>query len=148
MAQVEIPYYETSYFVFSNFSPHSVEIDGVVYPTVEHAFHAQKFDDEALRERFRTCGSPLAAWELARERKSQRRADWGEVKVEVLTDIIRAKIRQHKEVQDALLATGAEEIVELNPQDEFWGSGATGHGQNQTGKILMKLRDELRRGEL
>ena len=43
---IKIPHYETSYFLFSNFSPHRVVYKGVSYPTLEHAFQAQKFLDE------------------------------------------------------------------------------------------------------
>lgn len=140
---INIPYYETSNFVFSNFSAHTVFFDGIKYPTVEHAFHAQKFDSPEIKDKFINCSSPLVAWQLARELKPQRRDDWDEVKVDILKDIIRAKIDQHVEVRDALLSTGNEEIIEQNPKDDFWGSGPDGLGQNQTGKLLMELRAEL-----
>jgi len=140
---IEIPYYETSHFVFSNFSAHTVEYNGVNYPTAEHAFHAQKFDDPLLADKIRDCGSPLAAWQLAHELKPQRRSDWNDVKVAILTDIIRAKVNQHQEVKDALLSSGSEEIIEINPNDDFWGSGPDGNGQNNTGKIFMQIRSEL-----
>lgn len=140
---IAIPYYETSGFVFSNFSPHSVAYRGVTYPTAEHAFHAQKFSDATIVDQINTCGSPLAAWKLAHEHKGERRGDWADVKVQILTDILRCKALQHLEVKNALLATGIEDIVEINPNDGFWGSGADGKGQNQTGKILMQIREEL-----
>lgn len=145
---VKIPYYETSGFCFSNFSAHAIEFQGVKYATAEHAFHAQKFDDTKLREEIVGCGSPLAAWELARKLKPQRRADWNDVKVGILTDIIREKVRQYPEVRTALEETGNREIIEVNENDDFWGTGADGNGQNHTGKILMKIRDELVDGVL
>ncbi len=140
---IRIPYYETSNFALSNFSAHKIVFDAVEYPTVEHAFHAQKFSDETLRMQIRSCGSPLEAWTLARELKARRRNDWNNVKVGILTELIRAKIQQHTEVKDALLATGTEEIIEINPNDAFWGNGKDGTGLNHTGKILMLFRDEL-----
>lgn len=140
---ITIPYYEASNFVFSNFSAHTVTFGDVTYSTAEHAFHAQKFSDQDLCDRIRLCGSPLAAWELARSLKQYRRADWNAVKVGILTDIVRAKVSQHPEVKRALLATGDQEIIERNPEDDFWGDGADGKGQNQTGKILMRIRGEL-----
>lgn len=140
---VNIPYYETSNFCFSNFSAHKVRYKGVTYATAEHAFHAQKFMDKGLRGQIIQCGSPLEAWKLAKELKSQRRTDWNDVKVEVLTDIIREKVNQHQEVKAALLATDDREIIEINKNDEFWGSGSGGNGQNHTGKILMRIRAEL-----
>lgn len=141
---IRIPYYETSSFVFSNFSAHEVTYKGVTYPTVEHAYHAQKFEDNALLEKIMQAPSPLVAWQIAQDLKSKRRTDWDIVKVGILKELIQAKIDQHKEVQQALIATGDEEIVEINPNDSFWGSGQDGTGQNQAGKILMQLREVLR----
>lgn len=145
---ISIPYYETSNFVFHNFSAHAIEINGTVYPTAEHAFHALKFEDEALRKRIRECPSPIAAFTLGKELKPQRRADWDEVKVEVLTNIIRHKARQNADVKEALLLSGDERIVEVNPHDDFWGDGPDGKGKNHTGEILMKIREELKEGGL
>lgn len=140
---IKIPYYETSHFVLSNFSAHKVIFAGIEYPTVEHAFHAQKFDDPELREQIRQSGSPLEAWRLGTSANAHTRTNWSKIKVGILTDIIRHKANQHAEVRDALIASGTQEIVENNPHDSFWGSGADGKGQNTTGKILMKIRDEL-----
>lgn len=142
---IAIPYYETSNFIFSNFSAHTIEFNGVQYQTAEHAYHAQKFEDKGLCTQIQSCSSPLAAWQLSRKLRAHCRKDWDSVKVEILTAIIRAKIAQHPEVEKVLLATGEEEILEINPNDEFWGNGADGNGQNQTGKIWMQLRAELRK---
>lgn len=142
---IEIPYYESSGFVFSNFSPHSVVINDVQYPTVEHAFHAQKFADPTLKERIRTCTSPLAAWEMARDLKSHRRDDWADIKLSIMKELLSARVTQHEEVKVALLATREEDIIEINPNDDFWGSGPEGNGQNQTGVILMSIRSNLQR---
>jgi ribA/ribD-fused uncharacterized protein len=145
---IEIPYYETSYFCLSNFSAHAIEFQGVRYATAEHAFHAQKFDDAKLREQIKNCGSPLGAWEMGRRLKPQRRSDWDVVKVGILTEILREKVKQHSEVRTELENTGSRQIIEVNPNDDFWGAGADGSGQNQTGKILMRLRDEISQGIL
>lgn len=141
---ITIPYYETSYFAFHNFSAHAIEIDGVIYPTAEHAFHAFKFEDDVLRQKIIECKSPIAAYKLGKELKPQRRSDWDEIKVEVLTNIIRYKAQQNPDVKEALLLSGNEKIAEVNPNDDFWGTGPDGQGMNHTGKILMKIRDELR----
>jgi ribA/ribD-fused uncharacterized protein len=140
---IKIPYYETSYFVFSNFSPHTVLYKNILYPTVEHAFHAAKFDDEQIRNEIRNAGSPLRAFELGKKYKPFRRSNWDDIKVAVLQEIIREKVKQHAEVREALLATGKENIVEDNPHDDFWGNGKEGNGQNKTGKILMEIRNEI-----
>jgi len=141
---IKIPYYETSYFVLSNFSAHTVEIDSVVYPTAEHAYHAAKFTDEKIQDDIRNARSPVEAYHLGQKYKSQRIATWDEIKITVLYDIVKAKVMQHDEVRTALAATGTEEIIEDNPNDGFWGNGKDGAGENHMGKILMRIRDELR----
>lgn len=141
---IEIPYYETSYFALHNFSAHAIVINGVIYPTAEHAFHAFKFTDNELSQKIIECASPIAAYKLAKELKPQRRSDWDEIKVDILTNIVRHKVQQNPDVKEVLLLSGDELIVEVNPNDDFWGSGPNGDGLNQTGRILMKVRDELR----
>lgn len=73
-----------------------------------------------------------------------RRTDWDDVKVGILEDIIRRKAQQNPDVEEALLMSGDQIIAEVNPHDDFWGTGPDGNGLNHTGKILMKIRDELR----
>lgn len=142
---ITIPYYETSYIALHNFSAHAVTIDGITYPTAEHAFHALKFDDHAIRDEILSSRSPVAAFALGKKYKPLRRADWDDIKVEMLTTIIRHKAQQNPDVQESLLQSGDEEIVEVNPHDDFWGNGSDGKGLNHTGKILMKIRDELKK---
>jgi len=82
----------------SNFEPSPVEFDGVIYPTVEHAYQAAKNE------------SPL----------------------------------YRKHILERLLATGDQELIEGNTWgDRFWGV-CDGEGQNQLGRLLMELRNELR----
>jgi domain of unknown function (DUF1768) len=35
-------------------------------------------------------------------------------------------------------------IVEDSPKDDFWGWGSNRNGQNNLGKLWMKLREELK----
>jgi predicted NAD-dependent protein-ADP-ribosyltransferase YbiA (DUF1768 family) len=41
--------------------------------------------------------------------------------------------------------TGDARIVEHTERDDFWGDGGDGSGANMLGRLLMELRDELRR---
>lgn len=140
---IKIPYYETSHFVLSNFSPHTVRYNATLFPTVEHAYHAAKFENKDIVDKIKNAGSPLEAHSLGKKYKPQRRKDWNDVKVDILHEIIQAKVEQHEEVKQALLATSEEEIIEENPNNSFWGNGKDGKGQNQMGKILMRIREDL-----
>lgn len=56
------------YGAFSNFSRHGIECDGFYWPTTEHYFQAQKFEDESYREKIRQAETPKKAAELGRSR--------------------------------------------------------------------------------
>jgi conserved hypothetical protein, ribA/ribD-fused len=138
-----IKFYTPRFYVFNNFSAHAIEFRGKLYPTCEHAYQAAKCTDPQGQEAIRNARSPLEAKRLANETyKAERDPDWGNKKVAVVEEILRSKLAQHPEAQEALRDSGNEDIVEDSPTDYFWGEGADGSGQNMLGKLWMKLRDE------
>ena len=74
------------------------------------------------------------------------RPDWEDVKVQVMEDIVRAKFTQNPYLGDWLFNTGDSELIEGNNWgDTTWGVDIkTKKGKNLLGKILMKIRDELK----
>jgi N-glycosidase YbiA len=132
------------YGVFSNFSPHGVELNGAWWPTVEHYFQARKFHDENHREEIRRAETPMQAKKLGQSREVPLRVDWEEIKDEVMFEACLAKFRTHEEAKNLLLSTGDEEIVEDSPNDYYWGCGKDGTGKNMLGKVLMRVRAEIR----
>jgi ribA/ribD-fused uncharacterized protein len=75
--------------------------------------------------------------------KMSVRKDWDEKKLEFMNWAVREKFKDEK-LTELLLDTGEEELIEGNVwNDTFWGV-CNGKGQNHLGKILMKVRDELR----
>src|SRR5690242_4494760 len=69
---------------FSNFAPYPITLDGERWPTSEHYFQAQKFEDKAYRAKIRQANSPMLAARLGRDRKHKLRRDWESIKVEVM----------------------------------------------------------------
>ena len=59
-----------------------------------------------------------------------------------------AKFTQHERLTKMLLDTGDRKLVEHTTRDSYWGDGGDGSGQNRLGKLLMKLREELRKLEM
>jgi len=57
---------------------------------------------------------------------------------------VRAKFNQNPPLQALLLATGEAELVEDSAHDPFWGIGRDGRGANWLGRLLMKVRQEMR----
>ncbi len=135
---------------FSGYSAHAVEYQGVVYPTVEHAYHCQRYVDPAIVEEIRTARSPFKAWQVSQKYKSEQQANFNERKATVMEDICRAKLQQHEDVQRELLASRDLPIIKHittgTPADGFWDDGVDGAGRNETGKIWMRLREELKQG--
>jgi len=130
------------YGCFSNFSKHRVFID-TTWPTTEHYFQAQKFLDWELRIKILSAKSPMIAARMGRNRAWPLRADWDDVKDDIMRTAVRAKVRQHADVRETLLATGDAIIVEHTARDRYWGDGGDGSGKNMLGKIFMEVRAEL-----
>lgn len=65
-----IKFYRTTgpFGCFSNFSKHSVNIDGKEWPTSEHYFQAQKFSGTPHEEEIRSMTSAMAAAKAGRDR--------------------------------------------------------------------------------
>jgi ribA/ribD-fused uncharacterized protein len=141
-----IHFYRASdeYGCFSNFAAYPITLDGKVWPTSEHYFQAQKFEDEGHRESIRTTKSPMIAARMGRDRKKKLRPDWEAVKVSIMTDAVRAKFTQHEDIRAILIGTGDARIVEHTKNDGYWGDGGDGSGKNMLGQVLMRVRDELR----
>jgi ribA/ribD-fused uncharacterized protein len=129
---------------FSNFAGYPIRLKGKIWPTSEHYFQAQKFEDAGHREAIRKTKSPMQAARLGRDRKKKLRRDWESVKLSIMRDAVKAKFTQHEELREILLATGDAKIVEQTTNDAFWGDGGDGSGMNWLGRILMELREELR----
>ena len=134
----------------SNFWPCDIEWKGKRYPSVEHFYAAMKCASPVDAEGVRLSSTAGLAKRLAR--KAPMRADWSEAKERVMLWALRQKFRQ-PDLRKQLLATGDEVLVEGNWwHDNFWGScncpRCGGVGQNRLGKMLMRVRDELRLNSL
>jgi ribA/ribD-fused uncharacterized protein len=142
----KIPFYRVRepYGEFSNFSPHPIKIKGRTWPTSEHYFQAQKFADNEYEEEIRRAKSPMIAARLGRSRKQPLREDWESAKETIMREALRAKFIQHPALRSLLLSTGDKSIVEHTQNDDYWGDGGDGNGQNRLGILLMELRDQLR----
>lgn len=138
-----INFYTPPYYALNNFSPHMLEVDGYLYPTAEHAFQTIKCLNQTGKEVIRSAHSPLEAQTLANSTYAEYKdPDWAKKRVGVVEKLLRLKLAQHQEVRDTLSRTGDEPIEEDSPTDYFWGVGADGTGQNQLGKLWMKIREE------
>jgi len=147
----QVLFYEQDFYVLSNFSSFNLESDGITFATSEAAYHWEKFateEDDVERNgiacRIMEAPSAHEAFKVAEQWKHLRRADWDDVKVGIMREILRAKADQHEYVRRKLLATGDRELIENSWRDDFWGWGPNRDGQNMLGKLWMEVRAELR----
>jgi N-glycosidase YbiA len=133
---------------FSPYSAHAIEIDGVVYPTVEHAYQCLRYGDKHIVEEIRNARSPMKAWEVSAKYKSLQIPGFKDHKLETMKMLMRAKADQHEEVKKALLDSGDTPIVKhittYPAGDGFWDDGEDGKGENHTGRLWMEIREELK----
>lgn len=140
----EITVFRGDFDFLSNFFEALVDFGGIRYGSAEAAFQAQKCRTEEERLTFRDL-RPGQAKRAGRQ--TDLRQDWEQVKTALMAGIVEAKFRQNPYLARRLLETGNLEIVEKNTWgDTCWGVDArTGQGENRLGRILMEVREELRR---
>ena len=130
------------YRFLSNFYPCEITIDGVTCPSLEHAYQVTKTNDPTEKFTIASATTPGKAKRMGQ--KVHLRSDWEQVKVQIMTVLVRQKFGQNRDLRQKLLDTGDEELVEGNRWgDRYWGISG-GSGQNWLGRILMQVRGELR----
>lgn len=129
------------YYFLSNFFSVPVTYDGITYQNNEAAFQSAKVLDKSVREKFSMLDPSSAK---RKGRHVQLRHDWEKVKFDIMYEICKAKFSQNTKLREKLIETGDEYLEEGNIWgDRIWGT-VNGKGQNNLGKILMKVREELR----
>lgn len=144
MNQKIILEFKKQYSFLSNFHPCDVEFEGKIYPSTEHAYQAAKTLNNDEREIIRTVSTAKEAKKMGKV--VSLRPDWEEVKLDVMLNLCRKKFKGSEELKQKLLDTGGAVLQEGNWWgDRFWGIDIkTGIGENHLGKILMKIRDEIK----
>ena len=131
--------FENEYSFLSNFFEADVTYRCITFKNNEAAFQAQKCPsriDEFIKL------PPNRAKRLGR--KVDLRADWDQVKDQIMYEICKCKFTQNPTLKLMLIKTSDQELIEGNYwKDTYWGV-CKGIGQNKLGKILMRLREELR----
>ena len=147
--------YQSELAPFSNFFPCVIKFGKHRFMCAEQVLQFMKA---------KTLAKPLAATKiyLSRDPRDMKQKgaelgtsdDWEGRQLDVMYECIKAKFEQNPDLKALLLETGDKELVEATP-DRLWGCGATlssnalrkrdWPGQNKHGKILMVVREELRR---
>ena len=131
-----------AYREFSNFHQSPMVIDGLPYKTVEHFFQSQKFPTSPeLQAKIRDAPTPVGAKRMGKKSSPHFRADWDQVKEEIMLKGLKAKF-QDPALAVLLKSTGTAFLQEASPWDSYWGTGK-GCGRNRMGILLMQVRTSL-----
>lgn len=132
----------------SNFHEQTISLHGKLYRSAENAYQAQKVVPH-LKRSYQHC-TPMESKKLNREHIKDNinmmfsREVWDKIKYEVMIEVILSKFGiEGYDLRQMLLATTDKYLEETNAwRDTFWGvDSKTGEGENNLGKILMKVRE-------
>lgn len=138
-----IKFYKTTapFGFLNNFKRARMFIYNRWWNNVEAPYQSRKTLVEAEQLEIWRAKTPREARDLGQ--KVTMRPDWDKMKVDVMYECCLAKFLQHHDLRKELMKTDPETLVEDSPIDSFWGCGLDGTGQNNLGKVLMRVRKEL-----
>jgi len=133
----------------SNFELCQVRYDGRIFNSTEAAYMSAKVDPNspkaaAYKDSLANPSlKPSDARKLGRQ-LTELREGWDDMRLQVMYDVNLIKYTNNSTLKQKLLVTEDLELVEANWwNDTFWGE-CEGKGENNLGKVLMRIRDELR----
>ena len=139
--------YQWDIFPLDNFSAFGFVMNGEYFQTSEHAFQYLKFVDtnKEIANKIKASFSPNDARNIAHENKEYRLSNWSDVKYQNMEKVLRLKVEQNPIVKDVLLNTKDYIIAEnCIDEDTDWGLDSNNQGDNNLGKIWMKIRDDIK----
>ncbi|HEY6062566.1 MAG TPA: NADAR family protein [Chitinophagaceae bacterium] len=137
--------FQGEYRFLSNFWPCYLMYQNLLYPTAEHAYQAAKVESPDVKTSIKNCATPAEAKDFFETYKIKPDPGWTIAKkLLVMEEILMIKFGgKDPFLTRALLATGDANLVEGNSwNDTFWGV-CNNSGENNLGRLLMKVREEL-----
>jgi ribA/ribD-fused uncharacterized protein len=117
--------------------------EGGIYPSSENAYQAAKILPEYRVDELMDC-SPAESKKVWKNypRLDKTPEEWDVRKYVVMSDVVFNKFSRDEKLRQKLLETGDKYLEETNWwKDTYWGVDINLGGQNNLGKILMKVRD-------
>lgn len=144
----------------SNFYPCSFTYRGFKFDNSEKAImwsKAMHFGAIEVANQILQAPNPKEAKRLGRSKQIPFvESEWEQVREQVFYDILMAKFSVPN-MKSKLLETGDRKLAEASPYDTIWGVGLSENdprifdesewkGQNLLGKVLMKVREDIKNG--
>ena len=145
----------------SNHYPAPFQLNGTLYNCSEQYIMQQKclhFGDHELADKIMNVTDPVEQKNLGKNIKNFDKKSWIKNAKRLIFDGIKQKVIQNLVVSNLLLHTDSRKIAEANPNDAVFGIGASlndekawdikawSNTKNVMGKILEKIRSELKFG--
>lgn len=145
---------------FSQWHPSRFTVDGQRFNSAEQYMmygKAMLFGDDEVAGQILRAVSPRQQKSLGRKVRGFDDERWCREREDIVYRGNHAKFTQNAHLRAELMATGDTELVEASPTDLIWGVGmaednplihdpANWQGLNLLGKVLTRLRDDLRAG--
>jgi len=130
-----------SFRFLSNFEPCDVWFEGLKYPSSENAFQSSKVNVD-YRHNFVNITPAQSKKEWKNYPKiDASKEEWDKRRYDVMSVILFEKFYRNKDLRQKLIDTGDRCLEERNHwKDLWWGTDTKGVGENNLGKILMKIR--------
>lgn len=126
------------YKFLSNFHPCAIVYNGLIFPSVEHAYQASKAIKDADRHKFIHVSAKEAKY---LGKTIDRKPDFDDYKVHIMYNLILQKFIPAT-LREKLVKTYPSVLEETNTwNDTYWGI-CYGLGENMLGKLLMQARHE------
>ncbi|NLC48356.1 MAG: NADAR family protein [Tenericutes bacterium] len=146
--EIKIMDYLENIYPLENYSAFGLKMEEIYFQTSEHAFQYLKFykTHPDIANEIIDAYSPNDARNIGQKHGNLKPSNWLDVKYKKMEKVLRLKVAQNTEVKEKLLATNDNIIAEFCvDQDTEWGIDENNNGENNLGKILMKIRDELKK---
>lgn len=126
------------------------------YSSSEQFMMAQKallFNDAEIFHKIMNTKDPIRQKRLGRQVIHFKDEVWNQHKHRIVYEGNKAKFTQNPTLKEYILETRDMSLVEASPRDRYWGIGFSAEkaierkkdwGENILGKLLMKLRDDIR----
>lgn len=121
---------------FDNFYSCSFEWMGMTWRSAEHLYQALKFKDKEYQREINKQRNPHIAWSMGQSREYKLIDDFEKKKAGLMYRANYEKFSQNPDLMNLLLSTGQQEIVS---------TGSTPYWNSMNSKILMDIRDSLKR---
>ena len=126
-----------------------IEVGNYSFLTTEALYQAFRFNEEEIQQIIMDEKSPMAAKMKSKKYRVTTREDWDGVRIDIMEWCLRMKLKCNwQSFSTLLLSTADRKIVEESHKDKFWGTVSEDAqvlaGKNILGKLLMKIREEIR----